>query len=83
MRNRRPGDKFQPLGMSGMKKLKDFFIDEKIPRSLRDRVPILTCGDDILWVIGYQIDDRFKITADTETQLTVTAHGKIQRRIDK
>ena len=73
LRNRRPGDRFQPLGMSGTKKLKDFFIDEKVPRTSRSSVPILTDGDNILWVIGYRIDDRFKITADTKTQLTVTA----------
>jgi tRNA(Ile)-lysidine synthase len=73
LRNRRPGDRFQPLGMSGTKKLKDFFIDEKIPRALRNSVPILTDENNILWVIGYRIDDRFKITANTKTQLMVTA----------
>lgn len=72
LRNRRPGDRFQPLGMSGTKKLKDFFIDEKIPRALRNSVPILTDGDNIIWVVGYRIDDRFKITANTKTQLIVT-----------
>lgn len=73
LRNRRPGDRFQPLGMSGTKKLKDFFIDEKIPRGSRDSVPILVDGNSILWVIGHRIDDRFKVTANTRTQLTVTA----------
>jgi tRNA(Ile)-lysidine synthase len=72
LRNRRPGDRFQPLGMSGTKKLKDFFIDEKIPRAMRDSIPVLTDGNDILWIIGYRIDDRFKITSDTKTQLGVT-----------
>jgi tRNA(Ile)-lysidine synthase len=73
LRNRRPGDRFQPLGMSGMKKLKDFFIDEKIPSGLRDRIPILTDAANILWVVGYRMDDRFKITANTEKQLVITA----------
>lgn len=73
LRNRRPGDRFQPLGMSGMKKLKDFFIDEKIPRELRDRIPILTDAANILWVVGYRMDDRFKITANTENQLVIAA----------
>ena len=72
LRNRRPGDRFQPLGMSGTKKLKDFFIDEKIPRASRDEVPILTDEDNILWIVGYRMDDRFKVTAETKTQLTVT-----------
>lgn len=73
LRNRRPGDRFHPLGMSGTKKLKDFFMDEKIPRAMRNRVPILTDENNILWVIGYRIDDRFKITADTKSQLIVSA----------
>ncbi len=72
LRNRHPGDRFQPLGMSGTKKLKDFFIDEKIPRALRDSVPILTDEDNIIWIVGYRMDDRFKVTAETKTQLIVT-----------
>ena len=71
LRNRRPGDRFQPLGMSGTKKLKDFFVDEKIPRDLRDSVPILTDGDKILWIVGCRMDDRAKVTADTENRLTI------------
>jgi tRNA(Ile)-lysidine synthase len=59
--------------MSGTKKLKDFFMDEKVPRTMRDSVPILTDENSILWVIGYRIDDRFKITEDTKSQITVTA----------
>ena len=73
IRNRRPGDRFQPLGMSETKKLKDFFIDEKIPRAMRNSIPILTDENSILWIVGYRIDDRFKITKNTRTQLTVTA----------
>ncbi|MFC1712360.1 tRNA lysidine(34) synthetase TilS [Candidatus Poribacteria bacterium] len=72
LRNRRPGDRFHPLGMSGTKKLKDFLIDEKIPRDLRDSIPIFTDNDSILWIVGYRMDDRFKVTANTENQLTVT-----------
>ena len=73
IRNRRSGDRFRPLGMSGTKKLKDFFIDQKIPRHLRDSVPLLTNGSDILWVVGYRLDDRFKVTANTRNQITVTS----------
>ena len=73
LRNRRPGDRFQPLGMLGRKKLKDFLIDEKVPRAVRDDIPILTDGNKVLWVVGYRIDDRFKVTADTRNQLIVTA----------
>lgn len=72
IRNRRNGDRFQPLGMSGTKKIKDIFIDEKIPKSERDKIPLLTDGNNILWIIGYQISDRFKVTTKTKSKLTVT-----------
>ena len=72
LRNRRAGDRFCPLGMSGTKKLKDFFIDQKIPRNLRDSIPLLTDGSNILWVVGHRLDDRFKTTVNTKNQLTVT-----------
>lgn len=72
IRKRRDGDRFQPLGMRGTKKLKDFFIDEKVPLKLRDRIPILVNGDEILWVVGYRISDKFKITSSTAKRLKVT-----------
>jgi len=59
------GDHFVPLGMKGKKKLSDFMIDEKIPVNLKRRVLILESGNNIAWVVGYRIDDRFKITAET------------------
>ncbi len=72
LRNRRPGDWFCPAGMKGKhKKLQDFFVDEKIPLRLRDRIPILCAGDDILWVLGRRTDDRFLPKQDTVNALTV------------
>jgi tRNA(Ile)-lysidine synthase len=62
LRNRRPGDRFQPLGMSNPKKLKDFLIDRKIPLELRDRLPLLLWNDEIVWVAGVAISERFKVT---------------------
>ena len=59
------GDHFVPLGMKGKKKLSDFMIDEKIPVNLKRRLFIIESGNDIAWVVGYRIDDRFKITAET------------------
>ncbi|HIE29331.1 TPA: tRNA lysidine(34) synthetase TilS [Candidatus Poribacteria bacterium] len=73
VRNRRSGDRFQPLGMRGEKRLKDFFIDEKVPRRLRQRVPLLVSDDgEILWVVGYRMSDRCKITASTRQKLAVS-----------
>ena len=55
VRTRRPGDRFQPLGMRGDKKLQDFFTDSKVPRIWRDRVPLLVSGRGIAWVVGYRV----------------------------
>lgn len=61
------GDKFTPFGMKGMKKISDFFIQEKVPLSLKGNIPILINGDDkIIWIAGYRSDNRFKIENDTK-----------------
>jgi tRNA(Ile)-lysidine synthase len=68
------GDRFVPLrvgsaeDMAGSKKLSDFFIDLKVPLHRRSQTPILECGD-IIWICGYRIDNRFKITPSTQTVL--------------
>jgi tRNA(Ile)-lysidine synthase len=71
-RNFKPGDRFVPLGMTGHKKIKNFFIDLKVPSEKRAFTPILTSGDKIVWVCGYRIDERFKVTAQTKRILKVT-----------
>ena len=65
-RNFRMGDKFIPLGMNGFKKVKDIFIDKKIPSEERKKIPILVSHDDIVWVHGIRIDDRYKIKQSTK-----------------
>lgn len=54
LRTRKPGDYFRPEGGRGRKKLKGFFIDEKIPREIRDKIPLVVCGNEVLWVLGYK-----------------------------
>lgn len=71
IRNRLPGDMFNPFGMSGTKKLKDFFIDEKVPISLRNNVPMLVDKDNIMWIIGIRTSERYKITSETKNVLVV------------
>jgi tRNA(Ile)-lysidine synthase len=66
------GDKFKPLGMNGWKKLSDFFIDEKLSILDKEKVQLLVSGDDIAWVIGLRMDDRFKVNKDTQTVLRLT-----------
>ena len=58
IRNFREGDRFKPMGMEGTKKLKDFFIDNKIPKSIRRQIPLLLFNDRIAWVMGLRIDNR-------------------------
>jgi len=62
VRQRRPGDRFQPLGMRMPKKLYEFMVDAKIPRSWRDHIPIVCSPQQIIWVVGWRIDDRVKLT---------------------
>ncbi len=78
VRNARPGDRFRPLGLGGEKKLKDFFMDEKIPRSLRHRIAILEIGGRVAWVVGYRVDDRFKVSEGTREVIRVQALAKEQ-----
>ncbi len=61
----KPGDSFIPLGMKKKKKLSDFFIDNKIPLTEKKRIPLVQSGKNIIWVAGYRIDDRYKITGTT------------------
>lgn len=65
IRSFKNGDRFVPLGMKGSKKVKDLFIDHKVPRELRKRVPLLLFDDRIAWVMGYRIDERFKVDSST------------------
>jgi tRNA(Ile)-lysidine synthase len=65
VRNFRHGDRLRPLGLAGHKKLKDLFIENKVPRSLRARLPLLVGGGDILWVPGYGRSDLGTIGAQT------------------
>jgi tRNA(Ile)-lysidine synthase len=71
MRNFRPGDRFCPLGVKGTQKLKDFFIDHKVPKFERSRVPLLISEEMIAWVVGHRIDERVKITERTRKVLEV------------
>jgi len=58
----RPGDRFRPLGMAGEKKLQDFFVDAKVPRRDRRRLPILVAGRRIAWVVPHRIAEEFRFT---------------------
>ncbi len=72
VRSRRPGDFFYPAGMEGRKKLKEFFIDLKLPRVERARVPLLECAGEIAWVMGYRQDRRFIIGPEPKRLIKIS-----------
>lgn len=72
IRNRKDGDKIRLLGMKGTKKLKDIFIDLKIPREKRDYIPILCFDNSIAWIIGHKVSEDFKVTKKTKKILKIT-----------
>jgi len=78
IRNRRTGDRFVPYGMKGSKKIKDYFIDEKIPKDKRDKIPILTDDENILWIVGYRTSESYKITPNTQRVLVVSLNNKFK-----
>jgi tRNA(Ile)-lysidine synthase len=63
VRNRRPGDRFRPVGLNGWKKIQDLFVDRKVARGERDLVPLVVDQNDrIVWVAGFGIDEAFRVT---------------------
>jgi tRNA(Ile)-lysidine synthase len=71
MRNFRPGDRVHPLGVKGTQKLKNFFIDHKVPKFERPKVPLLISGEMIAWIVGYRINERVKVTEKTKKVLVL------------
>lgn len=69
LRNVMPGDRFTPLGMTGSQKVKKYFINQKIPRHMRADIPILLSHGNIIWVVGYRMDDAFKVISTTRNVL--------------
>ncbi|MDX9729235.1 MAG: tRNA lysidine(34) synthetase TilS [Bacteroidales bacterium] len=72
VRHWEPGDRFMPLGMKKMKKISDFLIDLKVPVSEKEKVLLLLSGGEVMWIMGYRIDDRFRITDRTSKILVIT-----------
>lgn len=71
IRTRKNGDRFYPLGMKHSKKVKDFFIDEKVDKNTRDEVPLILSDNKIIWVAGYRISEEFKVDKGTKNILKI------------
>jgi tRNA(Ile)-lysidine synthase len=72
IRKWKDGDYFFPLGMKGKKKLSDFFIDRKINLLEKKKIWLLLSGDEIIWIMGHQISERYKIDRETKNVLVIT-----------
>jgi tRNA(Ile)-lysidine synthase len=86
IRFRKPGDRFIPFGMTQFKRLKEFFIDEKVPKYERELIPILDDGEKLFWIVGYRLDDRVKCDETTSRYLQIVANpisSKSRRAIHK
>ena len=77
-RTRMAGDRIVVTDSGQTKKLKDYFINEKIPRDERDRIPLLASGQRVCWVVGGRISEDCRITRDTENMLEITAEELTQ-----
>lgn len=71
LRRWREGDRFVPFGMTGKKKVSDFLIDEKVSMMEKQRQFVLLSGDEIVWVVGRRIDDRFRLDDQTDEVLRI------------
>ena len=76
LRNRRDGDIFKPLKSNGTKKLKEYFIDNKVPREARDTIPLIALEKEIVWIVGNKISDNYKVTDNTKAVLMITCVSK-------
>ena len=72
LRRWREGDWFIPYGMTGRKKVSDYLIDAKVSTPEKQRQFVLLSGDEIVWLVGRRIDDRYRLTRDTENVLRIT-----------
>jgi tRNA(Ile)-lysidine synthetase-like protein len=71
VRSWQPGDRIRPLGLRGTKKVQDIFVDHRIPRRERARVPLLTDGEKVLWVAGISVSDEAKVSPTTRESLLI------------
>ncbi|MDR0725014.1 MAG: tRNA lysidine(34) synthetase TilS [Prevotellaceae bacterium] len=75
LRNFKKGDRFVPFGMKGHKKLSDFFVDIEMSMPEKRQQLVLVSGEDIIWVVGLRIDERFKVSDSTTQVLRVQFDG--------
>ena len=71
----RPGDRIEPLGMEGSRKLQDIFTDQKIPAAERGNLPVVTCRGEIIWLPGYRVARGWTVPGEKGRAV----HVKVER----
>jgi len=71
-----PGDRIQPMGMAGTKKVQDLFVDGKVPREERGSIPLLVNEHGVMWVVGHRVAERAKLPANAKLALRVRAERR-------
>jgi len=77
VRNWKHGDRFFPLGLKGEQKVSDFFINRKIPRSKKQEIPLVCNGQEIVWIAGLQLDDRYRISDRCKQVYRLTLENEV------
>lgn len=75
LRSVRPGDRFNPLGLKGSKKISDYFIDKKIPRRIREKALVVCDKSKIIWLIGFEISELAKVEKNTDKVLILRSES--------
>jgi len=75
VRFRRPGDRMRLPGMRGSRKLQDIFTDAKVPRHLRERIPVVECGGEIAWLPGYRVALGWEVQATERKAIQIRVEG--------
>jgi len=71
------GDYFFPLGMNSKKKLSDYFIDRKYSLADKEKALVLESENNIVWIIGERLDERFKVTGSTSSILQIETGDRV------
>jgi len=77
IRGRKTGDYIELKGLAGTKKLKNYFVDQKIPRYERNNIPLVVDGQHIIWIVGYRISEKYKVTKETKNILQINIEETI------
>ena len=79
IRSRRSGDSFVCNASGDHKKIKSYLIDEKVPSEKRNQIPLIVCGNDVVWIVGYRISEAYKVTAQTRRILEIQVMEEIEK----